>query len=609
MVVPPHDESASIDFFETAFFQRLRSNSILEKLPEKAVVLVPVFLEDSSRTLPSLEAHILQPLSLFPISYDFLQDSDLSRQEESHDHSKSQRERESDSSSSRKTWFLNLFGEQVAVGSERVELFRKREKDARPVEKRQRSCTRKILAEENYFDGTRSIQILVLDGCLQVESEHQSSSFEDQLRASRPPPPPLPPNSPPGNHKQSPSPRVGQAQEEVSDKRKQEEIYKRRIAATEALEKEILASPENNPDYLVLFPGIEKQVFDEVEALRTGLIHIQGRDTATFDRIDAVIASAAAQIYKQLSRLEQEGQLTQDVATATTRQHQQAEPAAGTATATPPLMLTERSERFFIPRVLLEDPQQHDRERQEEHEAALILHPELLVREHLRVKSFTLDHVHDAIARTVYTLVNGFLFPCLMRSTLAAEQACQQVVTKRFPRFIDLVENLASSASGTSWKILRCAKTQKAGTGGSSLNRVEMLAKKGASILCGKLNRSTEPVTKLEVFLAIVQHRLPKWIARVLLLQDKAKTTPAAATSKPPRLEADDLITVLVLILWAVFQNNQPSNTNQPLLPSSHIAAHLLHCELFLAKARTVPREAEYAFSLFQSAKMFFRTN
>lgn len=254
-----------------------------------------------------------------------------------------------------------------------------------------------------------------------------------------------------------------------------------------------------------------------------------------------------------------------------------------------------------------------------------------------------LDEIHLSLLRTVYAALHSFIFPHLVSSLLVKEQ----FLSKKLRNFETLAALLAvlsrnkisdgtaqdrtgSNVSGVpggrdqAGGAFSVGVSNGSGGGGEAHPQGDDLSSSGAPITAKGILRNQKlmstvsataasklrtgladtiaPYEKLEKMLDILQN-LPIWLAKGYQAAGSAPASSATTTSinpqshtpgtaNMPQLEADDLINLIVLTLWKA----RPPN----------LLAHLAHCDLILQKARRRNHEMEYAFSIFQSAVLFF---
>lgn len=89
------------------------------------------------------------------------------------------------------------------------------------------------------------------------------------------------------------------------------------------------------------------------------------------------------------------------------------------------------------------------------------------------------------------------------------------------------------------------------------------------------LETAISPFEKLELLFNMVQHM-----------------SKALSNQGNQHLEADDLILVVIVVVWRARVRN--------------LIAHTVHMDLWLRKSRKTPKEYAYGFSILQSSLMFF---
>ncbi|CAD7959650.1 unnamed protein product [Amoebophrya sp. A120] len=592
-----------IDFYQTSFFQTLRQLPLYAALPEGTVVLVPttprelqegdgVNTKEQDRDAEAgkeidairVEAHILQPLKVL---------SDING---TNGDTQDQR-----TSALQGKAYLNLLGERVLVASNAITVL---PKEAEGDETCNGAGSFKILAEESMFDHDRTLQILVIKGSL-VPVTTSTSKAEGKRTDSR-------------LHSPPPLDRDGNDLVLTS-----KETTHRPDSSLEAR----LRQSAKNMDFLCLYPDVEESLMQEMHAVVREVVHVpdQIRDVVT-DRVEALIAQAATKIYKCLDQKNQQSSLSARGGNG-----------SGHKTGHDVGSRRNRVERFVYDSSLRKknkgglQEKSHDQARMSSRVAnrVLILNPEKLSSLETAV---SFDQVYESISRSVYTVLAPFLFQGFILSSeqmqTKVDSSAEMLLQSPAARNRDLAGSLSPSstrAPSSQSALQNLVESQFAQLVPKLQGRDRIIAfslveerlfdvgRALANLLEGQGQRKKElqqvppqarrspsrlaihPADKLQTFYLLVSKWIPEMVSelqRVSAVEYEARFSDSGK-SKPKPLEADDLISLTVLVLLCARLR--------------YLAAHILQCEIHLENARTLPREVEYSFSVVHSAAMFFQ--
>eukprot|EP00392_Amoebophrya_sp_AT5.2_P003453 g3458.t1 len=368
----------------------------------------------------------------------------------------------------------------------------------------------------------------------------------------------------------------------------------------------LLRHLSEHPDYLVLFPELEQRLFREIESLQCSVVQVPGQEPLFLDRVEALVSDVAREVYKQVSQAEytdrsstRGGGRGAGAGNRTGLEHHDDDKLL--YSAKPLQTLDVQMDVDMPPRAEMDDPQLQAESTPGPALLKCYLNPEYLCRgESKHREAFDLDHVHDSIARSVYAVLAPFLLQWFAATTKARDakirKACTQKSVADLLKQNDFAAALCAKLAKTgTWRGTRTSVVVQA-TGraqghdeqevATEIDRgvVDFLAR-GLGLRLGRRlaelfadGIALRPRDKLLVFLELVQ----KWIPAVVNGRRSDSGTGG---------EADDLIAIVIIVL---FCGRIPA-----------LAAHVMGCEMYLERARTLPREYEYAFSLIQSAVLF----